>query len=540
MKRTLSLLLSLLLLLPALVGCRSKGQGSATSDSSALSVSPPADVALPESGDAGPFLDPTPSESHAPDATGPLLLYTVNDTSAGKLEGLTLQNTKKVGTRPVRAVPNLGYRFVGWSDGLKSPVRKGDRVKEATVITAIFDYDRKELPILTLDTASGYDVASKETYEDATLSIMGAGAYDLAPLPIEVHGRGNNTWGGEKKPYKLKLSRKENLLGIANGRYKRYVLIANHCDQSLLRNEVGLALGRVFDRLPFVPGATQVDLYLNGRYQGVYLLAESIEAGAGRVEVDISHVEASPDTGFLFKIDSYSAQPDFTVENKKYAIQSPLSEKRSLSGAQRHLIAEYTKKCYRALKAGDSDAVSRLIDLPSLVDAYLYEEILKNLDMGWDSFYLCKARGGKLSFGPCWDFDLTFGNGDEGCEDYRGLYCAVFTREHLSNPWFVAANENEWFRAMVSARWAELYPAIDTELGDLTRAKGEGAKEAFARNFVRYPIFGQKINRETEAIRALTSHPAHTAYLADWIDKRIAWLNGVYPTKAWHCGDALS
>ena len=58
----------------------------------------------------------------------------------------------------------------------------------------------------------------------------------------------------------------------------------------------------------------------------------------------------------------------------------------------------------------------------------------------------------------------------------------------------------------------------------------KGAKDAasYDRNFVKWPIFGQCMNRETELIMSLQSHKEHYTYLAQWIDDRIDWLDDFY------------
>ena len=49
-----------------------------------------------------------------------------------------------------------------------------------------------------------------------------------------IRGRGNSTWGAEKNPFKFKLEKSTDLLGM--GKNKHWVLLANHYDLSLLRN----------------------------------------------------------------------------------------------------------------------------------------------------------------------------------------------------------------------------------------------------------------------------------------------------------------
>ena len=72
---------------------------------------------------------------------------------------------------------------------------------------------------------------------------------------------------------------------------------------------------------------------------------------------------------------------------------------------------------------GDEQTIEGLVDIDSLVDTYILEEYSKNIDVGWSSFFMYKKAGGKLYFGPPWDFDLAFGNDyrlDDGA--WEGIY----------------------------------------------------------------------------------------------------------------------
>jgi hypothetical protein len=156
--------------------------------------------------------------------------------------------------------------------------------------------------------------------------------------------------------------------------------------------------------------------------------------------------------------------------------------------------------------------------------------------MGWDSFYLYKDTGDKLCFGPLWDFDLSFGNGDETCQYYTELYCGRYYVGHLSNPWFYTAMQHRWFRDRVTARWDEMEESLLT-LSDGVRKKGAAAPLAFNRNFEKWDnIIGNCMNRETELIMTLSSHKEHYLYLAEWIDNRIEWLGDFYHSQEFRDG----
>ena len=135
--------------------------------------------------------------------SGSKVMYTVNSRHAGSIQGESLQDAQS-GTTTVRAKPKLGYRFVMWSDGVTSPYRDGDTVSEPTLITAIFDYAKKELPILAIDTFNQSEIASKTNYISTTISLKGAGGQNFTDENARIRGRGNSTWNFEKKSYKIK------------------------------------------------------------------------------------------------------------------------------------------------------------------------------------------------------------------------------------------------------------------------------------------------------------------------------------------------
>lgn len=62
----------------------------------------------------------------------------------------------------------------------------------------------------------------------------------------QIKGRGNSTWGMDKKPYQIKLASKCDLLGTGNKKNanKTWVLLANAYDSTLLHNAVTFDLAR--------------------------------------------------------------------------------------------------------------------------------------------------------------------------------------------------------------------------------------------------------------------------------------------------------
>ena len=70
---------------------------------------------------------------------------------------------------------------------------------EAAEYVVSLSFSFTGLPVVSISTASGMPVTSKDMWSKATITIDGVGRYDdLAAADIEIAGRGNSTWGYPK------------------------------------------------------------------------------------------------------------------------------------------------------------------------------------------------------------------------------------------------------------------------------------------------------------------------------------------------------
>ncbi len=468
--------------------------------------------------------------------------YVVNDSKGGSLSGTTVQNIRigETKTTLVFAKAQLGYRFVGWSDGNGNTSRSGDCPRENTTYTAIFEYDTKELPVISITTSTGSDVTSKVDYIGGTIAISNCdAAYILETMDMEIRGRGNFSWRTEKKSYRIKLSKKQNLLGQGEGKAKSWTLIANHCDQSLIRNYITLNYARKLENLTFMSSAISVDLYLNGQYRGVYTLCEQNQVHEYRV--NIAENPYSVQTGYLIEMSNYAEENVFHAGGRAYETKNDLSPDSELYNKQQAYIANIVQTCWDAVQRGDRAEIERLLDIPSVVDAYIVEELFKNKDDGWDSFYMyydATVTGEKLHFGPIWDFDLTGGNADDGCENYEGLWAGI-SGQMQDNGWFITLLRYSWFRGLVAERWNELKVETD-KIPAAIIAEAERGFNAYSRNFEKWKIFGQRINLEPPQVTALKSYTEHYQYYSNWMKNRIDWLDGYFNDPSYAFDGSLS
>lgn len=83
------------------------------------------------------------------------------------------------------------------------------------------------------------------------------------------------------------------------GAAKKWVLLANALDESMMRNYLAFNLGKALG-LEFTSDCQFLNLYINGQYKGVYLLCEQVQEGSNRVNINTSPV-GQVDTGYLLE-----------------------------------------------------------------------------------------------------------------------------------------------------------------------------------------------------------------------------------------------
>ncbi len=276
------------------------------------------------------------------------------------------------------------------------------------------------LPVVYVNTF-GQPITDKETYINGTIYIdnLGLAEYDTLgtaanPRTMQIHGRGNWTWTGfDKKPYKIKLDVSAPVLGMPSG--KRWALMAGADDNlGFLRNTVGYMLSETIG-LRWTPHQVPVELVLNGSYEGLYFLTETIRIQPHRIDVARQpDNNTNPDSlfgGWLLEIDNYSADGQIHVtEGNGQNIAITVKTPDTLSVLQRNYITAEMQTLNAAIYEPTSAHWEQLIELDELARFYLVQEIIENTESFHGScfFYRDTQDTAKWMFGPVWDFGNSF------------------------------------------------------------------------------------------------------------------------------------
>ena len=288
------------------------------------------------------------------------------------------------------------------------------------------------------------------------LNADGSTEYSGAYEKLTAHG--NSSWDySKKKPYNLKLPQKEKLYGM--GKAKKWTLLANYLDHSMLRNKLTEEMCKAAG-MECVMDSVFVDLYADGSYRGTYQLYERVQIQKNRINIrDLEEVTEklnsrdldeyaqkfigadsageykensykyydipnNPDDitgGYLLQFQQWNryghkCQSGFVtsrgqaigIDGPEYASKEQVEYIRSFVQDMEDAI--YSDTGYNA----KGKHYTEYLDEDSLIIAYLVQEISENIDATYSSFYMWKdsdlTGDGKLHFSPSWDFDLAYNN----------------------------------------------------------------------------------------------------------------------------------
>ena len=349
---------------------------------------------------------------------------------------------------------------------------------------------------------AGIDVRSKDSewVETDKMAVYNAnGSVDMEEALCGIRLRGNSTQNFPKKPFAVKLASKSKVLGMP--KHKRWVLLANWMDRTMLRNAVAFEVAHqtenaFTDGLGWNPHGYSVEVIMDGRHVGNYFLCEQIKIDGDRVNIKdciedvISDGNANPtmaDCGYLLEFDDNYDEVD------------KFHTGRGLPCMFKDEVSKYSSDIYSQVKArietveanleaGNYEAAYNDLDINSVIDYFFVQELTFNDEYKHPkSVYMLIDGDGKLTAGPVWDFDWqTFVNYDKVQamnSKYGGTYSCRNTNEWLYGksklvdepnwPWQNPDYENDmpymWypllfkdanFRNKVRERWAVIYPNL--------------------------------------------------------------------------------
>ncbi|MFK8054847.1 MAG: CotH kinase family protein [Saprospiraceae bacterium] len=367
-------------------------------------------------------------------------------------------------------------------------------------------------------------------------------------IGIEIRGSTSQQYPKKSYGFETRDAQGENLnvslLGLPSE--NDWILYGAYPDKSLIRNSITYSL---FSNMqPWSPRFVYCELIIDNDYLGIYALVEKIKVDDNRV--DIATLKVDDNTGdeltggYIIKVDKpigNSGEPweSEYQEEVKFLYHDPKYE--DLSQIQRDYIKDYVSDFEDILYGPNfKDPISgyrSMINVESFIDFMLMQELRRTVDGYRSSSFMYKdkvSKGGKLTCGPMWDFNLSYGNAtycdapDTTGWQYNFAEVCDFNNEPPE--WWPRLLEDTTFANELQCRWQSLRGTILSKnyIDNFIDSTALYLDEAQDRNFTKWPILGEYVNWN---FFIGETYEEEIDYLKWWFDARSIYMDANLPGR---------
>lgn len=369
-------------------------------------------------------------------------------------------------------------------------------------------------------------------------------------VKIKVHG--NSTQWFPKKAWNittintLHANQDTSLLGLP--REHDWIFKALYEDKTLLRDDISFKIFREMGH--YGSRSRFFELVVDGNYRGVYQLEEKIKHGKNRV--NIAKLKASDiagdllSGGYIVHIDrlkvgdkGWTSKYPSNAGNDSantYVYEYPKPD--SMSEVQKdyihNLFDQFEGVVHRPNWNNPDSGYSKYVNVASLVDKFLIEEISRNTDAYRLKDFFYKERNskgdGKIHAGPIWDYAIGWGNCSfsGGDNPYWWQYSQPYYTDFIPF-WWRKILTDPAFQNAIKCRYKQLRATtlnknyVNAHIDSMVIYLSEGRQ----RNFQRWQILGHNTWPEPQPVPA--DYNGEIARLKWWIDQRLTWLDTNIP-----------
>ena len=371
------------------------------------------------------------------------------------------------------------------------------------------------IPTISIHTEGNVHPVDKVNDIVANIQIISNDGQQILSAPGTTRLRGNASMDFPKKPYRIKFDKKQQPLD-APAKAKKWTLISNYGDKTLMRNLLAFELSRQMG-LRYTPYGTPVDVVFNGEYKGCYQLCDQIEVGTGRVEI------AEEEGSMFVEVDAY-ANGEAPIAYFYSALGNPVSIKypteETMSQEQHDAVKAFFDKM--------EDDTHKYLDYESFLQHFLVGEISGNTDTYWSTYMYRTAGSDTMYVGPVWDFDIAFENDFRtypinSKQDYiyrSGGSYAGNMRGFVNNiVIYDNAAKTQLKSIYATARDKKLTPKhLNLYIDSLATLMEESQQL----NFLRWPILDTQVHMNP---RTYGSYQGEVNNVKNYLEKRLEWMD---------------
>lgn len=352
-------------------------------------------------------------------------------------------------------------------------------------------------------------------------------------LYAQIRIRGNTSRLFDKKGYLLNITdesglKNEEVSMAGMAPHHEWALHGPYLDKSLMRNYMWYNVaGEIMD---YAPNVRFCEVIINGEYQGLYVMAETITNGEdARLEMSMPENDIAA-VSYVVRLDRGSSNPIrnintfgvYSMRNRQmmdivYPGATNLTQERIDYITQD--FSAFEKSLYSFDYDTEPYAWWEQADMDSFVDYFLISEFTCNYDVGARSTYVYKDLRGKYKM-CIWDMNSCCDNFHFSQTDPQG-----FLLQHIT--WYFMLTKDEHFTNRVIERYRELRETYLSEeyLDNYMDQVVEYLGPAIDRNF---EVWGYSFANYTP-LRPVERNPknyeAAVQQMRDFIHERGEWMD---------------
>ena len=347
-----------------------------------------------------------------------------------------------------------------------------------------------------------------------------------------IHVHGNSSRYFDKLSYKIKLvdsvgdGNDQSVMGM--DAHSEWILHGPFLDKTLLRNYMWYNIGG--EIMGYAPNVRFCELFLNGEYEGVYVMTETVTAGKNGARLPLT-VDKKDNTysGYLLRMDRTSEEDINNFTKYAYRLNATSGINIEYPGKKNitpELMTSITKDFSSFEKAiysydfdNDAYGYKKLIDIDSFVNYFIINELTGNYDVGAYSTYIYKDKDGR--FRMCiWDFN-------NACDNYQEQAIPTDDFRLINAPWYWMLIKDKDFTKRIIDRYRDLRKSVlsdeylDQYIDDTIAYLGDAVK----RNEERWGYSYDDDTLLNPAERNLHSFDSAVTQMKDFIRRRTEFLD---------------
>lgn len=373
---------------------------------------------------------------------------------------------------------------------------------------SLFPYAK--LPRFIIETKDFKQINNKTTYHPGRLQIFGENAPVSDIVSVSIKGRGYSSFETPKFSYKIEFGEKLGFLDMPEN--QDWDLVSNFKDKSFLRNAITYQLANTLNA-PYAPRFRFVELYVNREYKGVYFLTEHVKVGKNRVNI--------PKDGSAYLVEKTILKDSvihFTTQGgNEFKVKYPKNPSDSILEVAKNHFDDFEEflsgKGFEDLPL---DTLEKWIDVKDIIRYYWIQEFSKNIDGTFRrSIFITWQVGGIIQMGPVWDFDTSYGIGNDKMVSPNDLYIR-------KEGWFKALFQNKAFKQEANEYWKrnrDTFLAVNDSIPVLKQQIAQAIKN----DEKRWPILEN--NKDWPLVDSYPDYDTAVDSLKNWISQRVQWIS---------------